>query len=209
MFHVKQKGQNCFGPNYLYEIGLKRRRHAPRPRFAPPAERAFVRQSESAPRDPLIPVIIITGISDSFKIKHLAVYEAREPRQSLHLVFAMVRGWSPSGHGPLAGGRGPGSRGPKSIGAGPARAPFPSLRTGRSRHVLSEAVGKEGSRLASLLRALSHHTMQVARFTNSWRNSPLVTQKRPGVWAPGQYVTSQGSYIRDNCSRNASQLTLS
>ena len=182
---MKQKGQNCFGPNYLYEIELKQRRHAPRPRFAPPVERASVRRSKSAPRDPLFPVIIITGISDSFKIKHLVVSEAREPRKLLHLVFAMVRGWSPSGHGPLAARRGSGSRGPKSTEGAPARAPFPSLRTERSRHVLSEAVVREGSRLTTLLRALSYHTMQVARFTNSWRISPLVTQKKPGVWAPG------------------------
>ena len=208
MFHVKQKGQNCFGPNYLYEIGLKRRRHAPRPRFAPPAERAFVRQSESAPRDPLIPVIIITGISDSFKIKHLAVYEAREPRQSLHLVFAMVRGWSPSGHGPLAGGRGPGSRGPKSIGAGPARAPFPSLRTGRSRHVLFKAIGGDCLRLAALVRALRYHTINMVRFAKSWRNSPTVGIKNPACGRRAK-ISIQGCHTLINCSRNASQLTLS
>ena len=159
MFHVEPKGQNCFGPNYLYEIGLKRHCHAPRPRFAPPAERAFVRRSESAQRNLLFPVIIITGNSHSFKIKHLAVSMHLDPRKSLHLVVAMVQGWSPSGHGSLAARRGSGSRGPKSTEGAPARAPFPSLRTGRSRHVLPEAVGKEGSRLAALLRALSHHTM--------------------------------------------------
>ena len=196
MFHVKQKGQNCFGPNYLYEIGLKRRRQTPRPKIAPPDERAFVRRSESAPRDPLIPVIIITGNSDSFKIKHLAVSEAREPRQSLHLVFAMVRGWSPSGHGPLAARRDSGSRGPKSTEGAPARAPFPSLRTGRSRHVLSEAVVREGSRLTTLLRALSYHTMKVARFTNSWRISPLVTQKSPTCGRRANTIFSRELHAR-------------
>jgi len=178
MFHVEQKGQNCFGPNYLYEIGLKRRGRAaggPRPAQM---RTILIWASKSAPRDPLFPVIIITGISDSFKIKHLAVSEARGPRRSLHLVFAMVRGWSPSGHGPPPGGR---FSGPKSTGGRAGRAPFPSLRTGRSRHVLFEAMVREGSRLTTLLRALSYHTTQVARLTNSWRISPTIGVKKPGV----------------------------
>ena len=208
MFHVEQKGQNCFGPNYLCEIGLKRRRQTPRPKIAPPAERAFVRRSESAPRDPLFPVIIITGNSDSFKIKHLAVSGAREPGKSLHLVVAPVRGWSPSGHGPLAARRGPGARGPKSTGGRAGRAPFPSLRTGRSRHVLSGVMVREGSCLASLPRALSHHTMQVAEFTNSWRNSPTVGIKNPACGRRVK-ISIQGCHTLINCSRNASQLTLS
>ena len=171
------------------KLFIRNRAKAPRPssRGPRPAQMRtiLIWASKSAPRDPLFPVIIITGNSDSFKIKHLAVSEAREPRKSLHLVFAMVRGWSPSGHGSLAARRGSGSRGPKSTEGAPARAPFPSLRTGRSRHVLSEAVVREGSRLTTLLRALSYHTMQVARFTNSWRISPLVKQKKPDVWASG------------------------
>lgn len=190
----KQKGVGCKDVSretkraklFWAKLFIRNRAKAPRPSSRGPRptqmRTILIWASKSAPRDPLIPVIIITGISDSFKIKHLAVSEAREPRQSLHLVFAMVRGGSPSGHGPPPGGR---FFGPKSTGGRPARAPFPSLRTGRSRHVLSEAVVGEGSRLAALLRALSYHTMQVARFTNSWRISPLVTQKKPGVWAPG------------------------
>ena len=163
------------------KLFIRNRAKAPRPRFAPPAERAFVRRSESAQRNLLFPVIIITGNSHSFKIKHLAVSMHLDPRKSLHLVVAMVQGWSPSGHGPLAARRGSVSRGPKSTEGAPARAPFPSLRTERSRHVLSEAMVREGSRLTTLLRALSYHTMQVARLTNSWRNSPTIGVKKPGV----------------------------
>ena len=147
---MEPKGQNCFGPNYLYEIGLKRRRHAGGRRCAAPVERAFVRRSESAPRDPLFPVNIITGNSVSFKIKHLAFAEGLGPRKTLHLVIDPVRGPVATGHGPRAGAQGRA----KCIQGLTSRLPFPSLRTGRSRHVLSEAVGRQGLILKRLRRAL-------------------------------------------------------
>jgi len=110
-------GQNCFGPNYLYEIGLKLRRHAGGRGCAAPVERAFARNPESAPRDPLFPVIIITGNSDSFKINHLAVSEARGPCKTLHLVVAPVRGPWLEGLHPRPGRAGRPRRGPRAAGA--------------------------------------------------------------------------------------------
>ena len=143
---MKPYPQNHFGPNCLYEIGLNLRRHAPRPRFAPHVERAFIRRSESAPRDPLFPVITITGISDSFKIKHLAVSEARGPPQTLHLVVASVRGpWlevrvaCPEGHHPRSGRAGRPRRGPRAPRGPAGRGPFPSFSRGRLSDVVDMA----------------------------------------------------------------------
>jgi len=122
----------------LCEIGLKLRRHAGGRGCAAPVERAFARNPESAPRDPLFPVILITGNSDSFKIKHLAVSEARGPRKTLHLVVAPVRGpWlevrvaCPEGRHPRSGRAGRPRRGPRAPRGPAGRGPFPSFSRGR------------------------------------------------------------------------------
>jgi hypothetical protein len=48
--------------------------------------------SEMAKRDPLFPVIIITGNSYSFKINHLAIFMRLDPCSTLHLVVSLIQG---------------------------------------------------------------------------------------------------------------------
>lgn len=81
----------CFGPNYLCKNWHTPRTVAWGRGVARPNENDSHLPPEMAKRDPLFPVIIITGISDSFKIKHLAISMPLDPCQSLHLVFAPVR----------------------------------------------------------------------------------------------------------------------
>lgn len=139
-------GQNHFGHNILCEIGLNPPPLSAGRALARRAERTFARNPESAPRDPLFPVILITGNSDSFKIKHLAVSKARGPRQTLHLVVASVRGpWLEvrvpclEGRQPRLGRAGRPRRGPRAPRGPAGRLPFPSFSRGRLSDVVVRA----------------------------------------------------------------------
>ena len=141
--------------------------------------------SETAKRDPLFPVIPITGNSESFKIKHLAISMHLGPRQTLHLVVAPIRA-------PRAMAHASGRPEPKTRRSHPARgrprAPsqFPPLND------MPKAVGWYKCRLVALTAALwaiyERLSLSVGLIRSSRRHSrptgPLEACLRPSRAAP-------------------------